>query len=168
MKREIITMKASGMPLEEIEAILASSTLQGFPVVKSPIDTTVVGYIRRAELRFAAGGCSFVEAVSGCATTDPAQRFLAPTDKAKRTHHLSGNSTCTFQISEIDSSHLHRHSESHMSAAHTARQAGEGDGWEWDAENELDDALAEEGRGEDDHADFGTYVDQVQPQLLQT
>lgn len=58
MKREIITMKASGMPLEEIEAILASSTLQGFPVVKSPIDSTVVGYIRRAELRFAAGRCS--------------------------------------------------------------------------------------------------------------
>ena len=55
MKREIIAMKASGVALSEIEHILSSSPLQGFPVVKSGSDSTVVGYIRRAELRFASG-----------------------------------------------------------------------------------------------------------------
>ena len=55
MKREIIAMRASGVPLSEIEHVLSSSKLQGFPVVKSASDATVVGYIRRAELRFASG-----------------------------------------------------------------------------------------------------------------
>jgi hypothetical protein len=74
--------------------------------------------------------------------------------------HLSPDATCTFRMSDVDSSHLHRHSESAMAGAPSSRQPGDADGWEWDAENELEEALTEDARGSD-HADFGAYVDQV-------
>lgn len=47
-----------------------------------------------------------------------------------------------------------------MAGAPSNRQPGEADGWEWDAENELEEALTEDAHGSH-RADFGAYVDQV-------
>lgn len=52
--------------------IVQSTSFQGFPVVRSDTDRTVIGFVRKAELRFAL-------------------------DRAKRTRNLSLDATCTFQ-----------------------------------------------------------------------
>lgn len=59
-------MVASGMPLSVIGGcclmtqlmigeIVQSTNYQGFPVVKSTTDKTVIGFIRKNELRYALG-----------------------------------------------------------------------------------------------------------------
>ncbi|OCF36089.1 chloride channel, other eukaryote [Kwoniella heveanensis BCC8398] len=72
MKRDIIALSASGIPLQQIAEIVQSTTYQGFPVVKSDSDRTIVGFVRKNELRYAV-------------------------DKARRTRNLSPNAICKFE-----------------------------------------------------------------------
>lgn len=55
MKREIIVIHADGMKVEEIEEILQSTDYRGFPVVRNEDDRTILGFIRKSELRHALG-----------------------------------------------------------------------------------------------------------------
>lgn len=76
MKRDLIVIRADGMPMQElgklrklrqgkrssdrstcagIEEILQSTNYQGFPVVRSEDDATILGMIRKTELRYALG-----------------------------------------------------------------------------------------------------------------
>lgn len=77
MKREIIVITSDGMDMAKLgesrsriirdpsadsyfctkttEEILQSTSFQGFPVVRSESDQTILGYIRKTELRFALG-----------------------------------------------------------------------------------------------------------------
>jgi len=77
MKKDIVMMTASGMPLQEISEIVQSTNYQGFPVVRGEEDRTIVGFVRKAELRYAL-------------------------DKAMRTRVLSPNATCRFQAISPD------------------------------------------------------------------
>ncbi|WVQ80441.1 hypothetical protein IAT38_002546 [Cryptococcus sp. DSM 104549] len=72
MKKDIIIMEATGVPLQRIAEIVQSTNYQGFPVVKSEDDGTIIGFVRKNELRYAL-------------------------DKARRTRNLSPNALCTFQ-----------------------------------------------------------------------
>ncbi|ORX33602.1 voltage-gated chloride channel [Kockovaella imperatae] len=72
MKKDLTFMPASGVPLQKISEIVQGTSYQGFPVVRSETDRTVVGFVRKTELRYAV-------------------------DRAMRTRHLSNNATCTFQ-----------------------------------------------------------------------
>ncbi|KAK4686453.1 chloride channel 3/4/5, partial [Tremellales sp. Uapishka_1] len=76
MKKDIIVMNSSGTPLQEIGEIVQSTSFQGFPVVRSESDRTIIGFVRKTELRYAL-------------------------DKARRSRTLSPNAICTFEcISE--------------------------------------------------------------------
>ncbi|WWC97131.1 hypothetical protein V866_004009 [Kwoniella sp. B9012] len=72
MKKDIIVMAATGVPLQQIGEMVQSTSYQGFPVVKSESDRTIIGFVRKNELRYAL-------------------------DKARRTRNLSSNALCTFQ-----------------------------------------------------------------------
>ncbi|GHJ89162.1 hypothetical protein NliqN6_5564 [Naganishia liquefaciens] len=52
MKRDLIVVYADGMPVPQLEEILQSTDYRGFPVVKSQTDPTVLGFIRKTELRY--------------------------------------------------------------------------------------------------------------------
>lgn len=51
MASEVVCIQANGLPLREVQRLLASDTFQGFPIIES--DKTLVGYIGRTELRYA-------------------------------------------------------------------------------------------------------------------
>ncbi|KAK8845412.1 hypothetical protein IAR55_006125 [Kwoniella newhampshirensis] len=72
MKKDIIMMEATGVPLQHIAEIVQSTNFQGFPVVKSDEDHTIIGFVRKNELRYAL-------------------------EKARRTRSLAPNAICTFQ-----------------------------------------------------------------------
>nr|XP_018266605.1 chloride channel, other eukaryote [Kwoniella dejecticola CBS 10117]OBR88763.1 chloride channel, other eukaryote [Kwoniella dejecticola CBS 10117] len=72
MKKDIVTMSATGVPLQQIAEMVQSTNYQGFPVVKSDADRTIIGFVRKNELRYAL-------------------------DKARRTRNLATNAICTFQ-----------------------------------------------------------------------
>ncbi|RXK39132.1 chloride channel, other eukaryote [Tremella mesenterica] len=77
MRKDLVVMYASGMPLSAIGEIVQSTNYQGFPVVRSEEDRTIIGFARKTELRFAL-------------------------EKATRTRNLSVNATCTFQCISDD------------------------------------------------------------------
>ncbi|WRT63642.1 uncharacterized protein IL334_000565 [Kwoniella shivajii] len=72
MKKDIVVMVATGVPLQQIGEMVQSTSYQGFPVVKSESDRTIIGFVRKNELRYAL-------------------------DKARRTRNLSPNALCAFQ-----------------------------------------------------------------------
>lgn len=55
MKRDLVVIHADGMLVPHLEEILQSTDYRGFPVVKSQTDNTVLGFIRKTELRFSLG-----------------------------------------------------------------------------------------------------------------
>jgi hypothetical protein len=55
MKRDIVVIHADGMLVPHLEEILQSTDYRGFPVVKSQTDATVLGFMRKTELRFSLG-----------------------------------------------------------------------------------------------------------------
>ena len=72
MKKDIVIMIASGMPLQSIGQpgkrklhtiaencyageIVQNTSYQGFPVIRSEGDQTVIGFVRKTELRYALG-----------------------------------------------------------------------------------------------------------------
>lgn len=59
MKRDLTVIHAEGMLVPHLEEILQSTDYRGFPVVKSPTDPTVLGFIRKTELRFSLGRHAF-------------------------------------------------------------------------------------------------------------
>ncbi|WVR03435.1 hypothetical protein IAU60_000426 [Kwoniella sp. DSM 27419] len=71
MKKDIVSMAATGVPLQQIAEMVQSTNYQGFPVVKSESDQTILGFVRKNKLRYAL-------------------------DKARRTRNLAINATCTF------------------------------------------------------------------------
>ena len=150
-------MPATGVPLQRISQlsvpllrsqadrrtgeIVQSTSYQGFPVVRSESDRTVIGFVRKNELRYAV-------------------------DRAMRTRHLSSNAICTFQcispepnpsnglMAEPDIVIPGRKSLSRSrSPRHDASSGGVGGGGV--------------GRGtrtsgvEDERVDFGQYIDEV-------
>ncbi len=69
MKKDLVLMPATGVPLEQISEpssiplsqadaigeIVQSTNYQGFPVVRSQEDKTIIGFVRKQELRYALG-----------------------------------------------------------------------------------------------------------------
>lgn len=53
MKRDVVTIPASGLSLHEINELVQSTSYQGFPVVRSSTDNIIVGFIRKSDLRYA-------------------------------------------------------------------------------------------------------------------
>lgn len=72
MRKDVIVMPCTGLPLPQVNEIVQSTNFQGFPVVRSETDRTIVGFIRKTDLRYAL-------------------------DRAHRTHHISSAALCTFQ-----------------------------------------------------------------------
>ncbi|OWT40649.1 chloride channel, other eukaryote [Cryptococcus neoformans] len=72
MKKDLIILEATGVPLNHVVDIVQHTNYQGFPVVKSHEDQTIVGFVRKNELRIAL-------------------------EKTRRVRNLSFNATCTFQ-----------------------------------------------------------------------
>lgn len=77
---------------------MQSTSYQGFPVVRSEDDRTIVGFVNKAELRYALG--KLLRRVR--------QHQLIQLDKAMRTRHLSPNATCTFNALPGDTSDPNR------------------------------------------------------------
>ncbi|WVN87310.1 uncharacterized protein L203_102488 [Cryptococcus depauperatus CBS 7841] len=72
MRKNLVIMIASGMPLKRLTEVVQDTNYQGFPVVKSDTDRTVIGFVRKNELRFAI-------------------------EKIRRLRGLSPSAICTFQ-----------------------------------------------------------------------
>ncbi|ORY89082.1 chloride channel [Leucosporidium creatinivorum] len=53
MRREVVFLPASGMRLDELESLLETTTYQGFPIVKSRKNLTLLGDVSRSELKIA-------------------------------------------------------------------------------------------------------------------
>jgi len=77
MRKDIITMYASGMPLATIGEIVQSTNYQGFPVIKSESDATIIGFVPKNELRYAFG-----ETIE-CSYCSPANDFRQSSTDAK-------------------------------------------------------------------------------------
>lgn len=75
-------MPSTGIPLQQVSELVQSTDFQGFPVVKSPTDRTIIGFVRKNELRYAL-------------------------DRARRTRQLSNDAVCTFQAISEDSAQSH-------------------------------------------------------------
>lgn len=58
MRKDLVIMAASGVPLQRISEIVQSTNYQGFPVVRSEEDRTIIGFVRKTELRYALGQLS--------------------------------------------------------------------------------------------------------------
>jgi chloride channel 3/4/5 len=52
MKKDLDILFASGMPVSDVEELLASTNVKGFPIVTSKSSQTLVGYMGRTELRY--------------------------------------------------------------------------------------------------------------------
>lgn len=63
MKRDLVVIYADGMLVPLLDEMLQSTDYRGFPVVKSHTDATVLGFIRKTELRFSLGLCQPHEAI---------------------------------------------------------------------------------------------------------
>lgn len=55
MKRNTLSLPASGVKLHDLQARFIKSEFRGLPVVRSGRDTTLLGYITRADLTYAIG-----------------------------------------------------------------------------------------------------------------
>ncbi|GAA95950.1 uncharacterized protein L969DRAFT_92021 [Mixia osmundae IAM 14324] len=53
MKHDLVSICAEGTKLDEVEARLRASSFQGFPIVRSRTDATLLGYIARIDLEYA-------------------------------------------------------------------------------------------------------------------
>ena len=53
MIKEVTSLPSSGMSLQALEAVLAQSTYQGFPVVEKGALKILIGYVGRTELQYA-------------------------------------------------------------------------------------------------------------------
>ncbi|KAM0755906.1 hypothetical protein T439DRAFT_320603 [Meredithblackwellia eburnea MCA 4105] len=53
MRRNVVFLPSSGMNLAELESLLEKTTYQGFPIVRSKTDTTLLGDISRSDLKIA-------------------------------------------------------------------------------------------------------------------
>ncbi|WVQ76251.1 hypothetical protein IAR50_005916 [Cryptococcus sp. DSM 104548] len=82
MKRDLVIMEATGVPLQRVAEIVQDTRYQGFPVVRSDVDRTIVGFVRTDELRFAL-------------------------DRARRIRNLSFNPMCSFQCTLAISADAH-------------------------------------------------------------
>ncbi|KAL1412019.1 glycerol ethanol, ferric requiring protein [Vanrija albida] len=81
MRKDLVVIPATGIPLEQVSDLVQSSSYQGFPVVKSDEDRSIVGFMRKNELRYAL-------------------------DRARRTHNVSADALCTFQETNASLEHL--------------------------------------------------------------
>ncbi|KAA1471841.1 voltage-gated chloride channel [Dentipellis sp. KUC8613] len=89
MRRDLYTLRASGMTLHDVEEFLASTTVKGFPIITDENTRTLAGYIERAELRFVIGK-SIPRSISGIINEYP---FL---DRARRLEDLTPDILCQF------------------------------------------------------------------------
>ncbi|KAK4702132.1 chloride channel 3/4/5, partial [Phenoliferia sp. Uapishka_3] len=64
MRRNIVYLPSSGMRLFELESLLVKTSYQGFPVVRSRTDVTLLGDISRADLRIAIDKAELAQLVS--------------------------------------------------------------------------------------------------------
>lgn len=71
MRNDLVVIPSTGLPLSELQRLVQGSAFQGFPVVASPTDATIIGFIPKTELRFAL-------------------------DRARRSYQLSPEALCTF------------------------------------------------------------------------
>lgn len=55
MKNDLHVLPVSGMRIHNLEEILSSTTVKGFPIIHSELQRTLVGYIGRTELRYVLG-----------------------------------------------------------------------------------------------------------------
>ncbi|TFK44275.1 Cl-channel protein [Crucibulum laeve] len=71
MRKDLHTLMDRGMHVDDVEAILSSTDVKGFPIVSADGSSTLVGYIDRTELRFVL-------------------------DRARKTRRLSSDTVCLF------------------------------------------------------------------------
>ena len=55
MRTDLHTLPVSGITVREIEDVLASTAVQGYPIVSNDGQNILMGYIGRAELRYVLG-----------------------------------------------------------------------------------------------------------------
>lgn len=92
MKRDLVVIFADGMDVPHLEEILQSTDYRGFPVVKSQTDATVLGFIRKTELRFSLGKFGLSTRFSFSLTSP----YLI-TDRIRRRREDASSLICTFQ-----------------------------------------------------------------------
>lgn len=56
MKRDLHTLPVTGT-VQEVETLLNSATVKGFPIVTNDARKALVGYIGRREVRYVIGTC---------------------------------------------------------------------------------------------------------------
>lgn len=71
MRKDLVVIPSTGLPLSELQRLVQGSSFQGFPVVATETDRTIIGFIPKTELRFAL-------------------------DRARRSYSLSPDAVCTF------------------------------------------------------------------------
>lgn len=71
MKKDVVTIPATGLSLHQLGELVQSTSYQGFPLVRSPTDLTIMGFIRKNDLRYAL-------------------------ERARRTYKLAHDAQCTF------------------------------------------------------------------------
>ncbi|GMK56525.1 hypothetical protein CspeluHIS016_0303650 [Cutaneotrichosporon spelunceum] len=71
MRKDLVVMPADGLSLAELSDVVQSTEYQGYPVVRSSVDRTIKGFIRKNDLRYAL-------------------------DRARRNYKLSPDALCTF------------------------------------------------------------------------
>lgn len=64
MKKDLHVLLVSGMRIHDLEEILSSTAVKGFPIIYSESLRTLMGYIGRAELRYVLG--KFLAAAEKC------------------------------------------------------------------------------------------------------
>lgn len=52
MRKELYTLSASGMTVHDVESILGSTNVNGFPIIASDDNRIIIGYIGSTELRY--------------------------------------------------------------------------------------------------------------------
>lgn len=75
MRKDLVVIPSTGLPVSELQRLVQSSSFQGFPVVATEADRTIIGFIPKTELRFAL-------------------------DRARRSYNLSPDAVCTFSDRE--------------------------------------------------------------------
>ncbi|EJT47429.1 voltage-gated chloride channel [Trichosporon asahii var. asahii CBS 2479] len=53
MRKDLVVIPSTGLPLSELQRLVQGSSFQGFPVVATETDRTIIGFIPKNELRFA-------------------------------------------------------------------------------------------------------------------
>lgn len=71
MKKDVVAIPVTGLTVHELGEIVQSTSYQGFPVVRSSTDQTILGFIRKNDLRYAL-------------------------ERARRNYQLAHDAQCTF------------------------------------------------------------------------